>query len=166
MALVALTIASTITYVSDRDPSKQVVDVPIDPEDLSKGAKKETRIGDGATKFFLKPLDVFLKGYIYDNATHLVGKSGTDDVGIHTRINQTNIDAVRFGLAGFENFSDASGNPVKFKTVKDNVNGREYDAVATDVLNTLGLELIGELASQIKSASEVSAEEAKNSEPA
>ena len=82
------------------------------------------QIDEGATKFKLKSLDVFLMGYIYDNASTLSGKQGTDEVGIHTRMNQTNIECVRHGLAGFMNFADAKGNQIAFKTQKAVVNGR------------------------------------------
>ena len=83
-------------------------------------------------------------GYIYDNASSLVGKQGSDEVGIKTRVNQTNIDAVRFGLRGFKNFVDRTGNQVPFKNQKAVVNSREYDVVH-DIMNMLGVQLIAEL---------------------
>jgi hypothetical protein len=163
MALIALTVNDAVEYVSDRDPSKVKNNVPVDPADPKKGTKIEIEIKEGATKFFLKPLDVFLMGHIYDNASRLSGKSGSDEVGIHTRMNQTNIDAVRHGLTGFDNFVDKVGNAVKFSTKKDVVNGREYDVADDHVLQALGIQLIQELATEIKRISEVSAEEEKNS---
>lgn len=162
MALIALTVHDTVEYVSDRDPSKVVTKVPVDANDPKKGTKDHTEIKDGATKFFLKPLDVFLMGHIYDNASHLSGKSGSDEVGIKTRMNQTNIDAVRHGLTGFENFLDRKGNGIPFKTVKAVVNGREYEVAADSVLDSLGIQLIQELATEIKRISEVSTDEEKN----
>lgn len=166
MALIALTVNDAVTHVSDRDPCKVTRTVPVDPLDPSKGTKIETEIKEGATKFFLKPLDVFLMGHIYDNASVLSGKSGSDEVGIHTRMNKTNIDAVQHGLTGFENFADKKGNAVVFRTVKDTVNGREYDVADDAVLKALGIQLIQELASEIKRISEVSADEEKNSDEA
>ena len=163
MALIALTVNDAVEYVSDRDPCKVKNRVPVDPSDPKKGTKEEVEIKDGATRFYCKPLDVFLMGHIYDNASRLSGKSGSDEVGIHTRMNQTNIDAVRHGLSGFENFADKKGNAVVFKTVKATVNGREYDVAADSVLEALGIQLIQELATEIKRISEVSAEEEKNS---
>lgn len=162
MALIAMTVSDTIEHVSDRDPAKKKTTVPIDERDPSKGVREETVIEEGATVFFLKPLDVFLNGYIYDNASSLVGKEGSSEVGIKTRVNQTNIDAVRHGLAGFRNFADAKGNQIAFKTQKDVVNGREYDVVADEVMDKLGLRLIQELASKIKDISDVTAAEEKN----
>ena len=164
MAIVSLTVHDTVTYVSDRDPCKVKTQVPVDPADPSKGYKESIEIKDGATKFFLKPIDVFLKGHIYDNATVLQAKQGTDEVGFRTRVNQTNIEVVRHGLIGFENFLDKRGNAIPFKTVKANVNGREYDVASDEVLTALGLNLIQELAAEIKRISEVDQEEEKNSD--
>lgn len=166
MALIALTVNDAVEYVSDRDPCKVKHRVPVDPSDPKKGTKEEIEIKPGATKFFLKPLDVFLMGHIYDNASVLSGKSGSDEVGIHTRMNQTNIEAVRHGLAGFENFLDGKGNAIKFATVKAVVNGREYDVANDKVLEALGIQLIQELATEIKRISEVSTDEEKNSDAA
>jgi hypothetical protein len=166
MALIALTVNDAVTYVSDRDPSKVKTKVPVDPTDPSKGTKDHVEIKEGATEFGLKPLDVFLMGHIYDNASRLSGKSGSDEVGIHTRMNQTNIDAVRCGLAWVKNFQDKKGNAVVVKTVKADFNGREYDVAEDSVLQALGIQLIQELATEIKRISEVSAEEEKNSDAA
>lgn len=158
-----MTPADVIDYVSDADPSKKKVKKEI------KGAagdapvmKDVTEIGPGATVFKLKGLDVFLMGWIYDNASTL-SQSNASEVGIHTRINQTNIEAVRHGLAGFTNLTDAKGGQVSFKTQKAVVNGREYEVVADETLNVLGIRVIGELAREIKKISEVSGQEAKNS---
>ena len=132
------------------------------PSDPSKGEIIRDVIGEGATVFFLKPLDVFLMGYIYDNASTLSGKQDSNEIGIHTRVNQTNIDAVRHGLAGFKNFLNKSGSQVAFKTQKAVVNGREYEVASDDTMNMFGVQLIQELASKVKEISEVSAEEEKN----
>lgn len=163
MAIKALTLAHTFEHVSDTDPCKVKSQVPVDPEDPSKGTKEHVEIKEGATVFGLKPLDVFLIGYIYDNASSLSGKQGDDTVGIHTRVNQTNADAVKFGLAYFKNFKDEKGNDISVKTVKATVNGREYEAASDETLRYLGNRLIAELASQIKEKSEVGAAEEKNS---
>jgi len=163
MALIALTVHDTVEYVSDLDPAKTKQFVPIDPSDPTKGEEEREVIGEGATVFLLRPLDVFLMGHIYDSASVISGKQGDDTVGIHTRVNQTNIDAVRHGLAGFRNFADKYGNQVRFKTQKAVVNGREYEVVHDDIMNMFGVRLISELAQKIKDISEVSKEEEKNS---
>lgn len=162
MAIRALSLADTITHVLDSDPCKVTKQVPVD-EAVADGPKKTvTEIKEGATKFFLKPLDVFLMGYIYDNASTLSGKQGSEEIGIHTRVNQTNIEAVRFGLTGFSNFLDEKGE-VKWATQKAMINGREYDAVHDDVIKKLGVKEIAELAGKVKEISEVSKVDEKNS---
>jgi hypothetical protein len=159
VALIAMTTSDTLDYVSDVDPAKKTVKQPA----VDGGPDVETvEIGPGATIFKLKGLDVFLMGWIYDNASTLTQK-GVGEVGINTRINQTNIETVRHGLAGFANLTDRKGGQVAFKTQKAVVNGREYDVVADEVLNLLGIRLIGELAREVKRISEVSGAEAKNS---
>ncbi len=162
MALIAMTVSDTVEHVSEKDPARTVTKVLIDENDPAKGTRDEVNIGKGATKFFLKPLDVFLMGYIYDNASSLSGKEGSDEIGIKTRVNQTNIDAVRHGLAGFQNFLDAKGNHIKFSTTKIVVNGRDYEVADDETMRKLGIRLIQELATRIKEISEVSAEEEKN----
>ena len=163
MALIALSVADTIDYVSDKDPCKVPRQVPVDPSDPKKGNRTEYDIEPGATVFKLAALDVFLMGMIYDNASTISGKQGSDEVGINTRMNQTNIDAVRHGLVGFVNFSDKKGNAILFETQKAVIAGREYQVVADKVMNTLGIQLIAELAEKIKSISEVTVAEEKNS---
>lgn len=165
MAVKALTIGDTFEYVSNTDSCKKITQVLVDPNDPAKGKREHVEILPGATVFGLRPLDVFLMGYIYDNASSLSGKQGSDEVGIHTRVNQTNIDAVRFGLAYFKNFKHpTTGNDINVNTVKVTVNGREYDAADDATMQYLGVRLIAELAEEIKEKSEVSGEQEKNSE--
>ena len=64
------------------------------------------------------------------------------------------------------NFADKTGNAVVYATQKVVVNGRPYQVVSDAVMNTLGIQLIQELAEQIKKMSEVTAAEEKNSEEA
>ncbi len=164
MALVAMTTADTVPFVSIRDPQAVLKDVPNDAKDPSKGSHKEVdRWEDGASVFQVAPLDVFLMGSIYDNASVLAAKQGSDEVGIHTQINKTNIDAVRFGLKAIpDDWKTKNGAVVSFTTEKAKVNGREYEAASVSVLNSLGINLIAEMADKIKSLSDVSVLEEKN----
>ncbi|MCA1775268.1 MAG: hypothetical protein LC676_06565 [Loktanella sp.] len=166
MALTAITAHDTVDYVSEMDPCKTTEEVPVDPKNPKKGKKSVDKVLPGATIFHLKPLDVYLKGHIHDHASTLSGRRGEDSVGIQTHVNKTNIEAVRHGLAGFDNFSDQTGTPIKFETQNTMLNGREYTVVADRVLNLLGIRLIMELADEIKNLSEVSAGDEKNSAPA
>jgi len=157
-----MTTSDTVEYVSDRDPAKTKQTVFVDPADPAKGTVEKTVVGEGATVFVLKPLDVFLMSWIYDNASALTGKQGTDEVGIQTKVNQTNLDAVRHGLSGFRNFQDSKGAHVLFKTKKAIINSREYTVVDDDTMSCLGIKLISELADKIKEISDVSTGEEKN----
>lgn len=162
MAIRGTSISDTVDYVSDRDPCKEIKMVPVDPEKPEGLKKREVTIVGSPTIFKLKPLDVYLNGWIYDNAT--AWNQRGSDVGIQTRANETNIQAVKFGLAGIENLhSDDGGGAMTLRHIKANFNGRTYDAVPDAILNALGLQLIAELAAEIKKISEVSGVEAKNS---
>ena len=59
MALIAMTTADSVDYVSDLDPSKTRVktDKLVDPTDVSKGYVHDTVIKPGATTFKLRGLD-------------------------------------------------------------------------------------------------------------
>jgi hypothetical protein len=159
-----MTSADAIEYVSDLDPAKRKTKTARDPDDPSKGYEESWEIAPGATTFKLRSLDVFLMSMIHDNASRLMGKEGSSEFGIQTNVNQTNVQAVRHGLVGFTNFSDARGNAVVFATQKEVVNGRPYDVVADKVMNCFGVRLIQELAMKIKEISEVTPAEEKKSE--
>jgi hypothetical protein len=171
MALIAMTTSDQLDYVSILDPAKKLVKKPVKQSeaDLAAGLEEkekfveEFEIGPGATVFKLRGLDVFLMGHIYDNASSLSGKSGSDEVGIHTKVNATNLETVRHGLMGFVNFADSKGGQVVYKTEKAVVNGRKYDVVSEETMNALGIRLIQELSSEVKRISEVSRAEEKNS---
>ena len=162
MALIAMSSSDVIDFVSDLDPAKSKQATLIDPNDPSKGEIMSDTVGPGATVFQLKSLDVFLMGYIYDNASTLSGEQGSSAIGIHTRVNQTNIEAVRHGLVGFRNFADANGKHILFNTQTVVVNGRKYEVASDETVTRLGIRLIQELATKIKEISEVTAEEEKN----
>ena len=162
MALVAMTTSDAIDYVSDLDPSKRKTKTARDPANPAKGFIESWEIGPGATTFKLRSLDVFMMGTIYDNASMLKGTEGSNEFGIQTRVNQTNIEAVRHGLIGFTNFADGSGNQLAFETQKAVVNGRTYDVVSDKIMNAMGVRLISELAGKIKEISEVTPAEEKN----
>lgn len=164
MALISMTTANAVKYVSDLDPAKKSHTDFLDPKHPEKGGHIIEDIDwDKATVFHLRPLDVFLMGDIYDNAQRLTGKAGEQEVGIHTQMNKTNIDAVRFGLTGFDNFKDGKGKNNKFETEEVSRSGREYTVATDAMLNLLGIQLIQELAGKIKEISEVSQAEEKNS---
>lgn len=162
MALEAMTTADAVKYVSDLDPAKKYVDAPVDPDQPDGPKKKVEQIDEAAATFFeLRPLDVFLQGWIYDNASSMRGEQGKPGVDLVTKVNQTNLDMVRFSLAGWSNFK-SKGNAIAFKSKTDFVNGREYTVADDESIRLLGIKLVAELATKIRQISEVSAFEAKN----
>jgi len=157
-----MSVADSIRYVSDMDPAKTKVWVHVNPDDPESPKNEVEKIEADATIFHLGALDVFLMGHIYDNASSLTGREGSDEVGIHTRVQQTNLETVRFGLKGWENFKAADGSDLKYTTTKLNKNGRSYVTASDEVLNALGVQLIQELAGKIKELSTVSKAQSKN----
>lgn len=165
MALMGMTLADTVDYVSNKDPAKIIKLVPVDDTKPDGEKRVETIIAANASIFKLRPLSVFMKGWVYDNASQVVHRNG--DARVEARYNETNIQAVRFGLVSVENFhTDKAGNNLTWKPIKVTFNGREYEAVPDNVLSMFGLELVAELAAEIKRISEVSVVEEKNSEEA
>lgn len=162
MAIHALTVGETFPYVLNADPAKKKVPLLVDPNDPKKGEIITDEIGEDATVWNLGTLDVFLLGYIYDSASTLQGQQGSDEIGIKTHVNKTNIEAVRFGLKSVENWNTAKGVGQSVDFVEKVVNGRKYQALTDDTLMKIGLRAIAELAGEIKKASEVAAEEEKN----
>jgi len=161
MALRGITRLDEIEYVSNTDPAKVTRQVPVDPKDPKKGKRTEVEIQEGATVFLLRPLDVFLMGRIYDRA-QTVGNREDGSVSVETHINSTNIDAVRYGLAGWRHFLDEDGNEIEFDTKRVYTNGRKYQVASDECISRLGIQLISELAGEIKKISEVSKDEEKN----
>jgi hypothetical protein len=113
--------------------------------------------------FTLGVLDVFIMGVIYDETSSISRGDDPTKVGIVTRLNQANIEAVRFGLRGWRNLKDAQGNDLAFRTVKRSVAGREYAVASDECLARLGIRDVRELAQVIKDKSEVGRDEEKNS---
>lgn len=160
MALIGITRADTFDYVSETDPCRKTIRIP--DEEHGEGTREEVLVEEGATVFELGVLDVFLMGMIYDKSTSITRHEGSEDVGFQTRVNQTNIETVRFGLKGWRNFKNATGDDIPFVTEKRFVNGREYLQAADACLNALGIRLIRELGQEIKAKSEVTGHDAKN----
>jgi hypothetical protein len=172
MALFASTTADTVEYVSRKDPARgDHKPVWVDEKDKSKGevltsADIQKFRENGATIFVLKPLDVYLMGTIYDNASVLRGSQDSETIDIHTKTNATNIDAVKYGCVGFENFRvKGDGNPtLKYESEEVMLAGREYRVMKPHLLTAIrDITLIAELADRIKKISEVDTDEEKNS---
>lgn len=178
MAITAHTRSDTFPYVLDRDPAKKrKKNIPLDPDNTSAGEiitpgnpvqldNSDFDIDwDNATVFHLHGLDVFLHGYIFDNASSFsASSSGEGAFDVKTFQNRTNIEMVRFGMTtAWRNFKDKKGNDIPFRTVKRTINGREYEAADDASIDNLDLRAIAELAARIREASEVTGDDEKKS---
>lgn len=140
MALQGMSRLETIDYESVRDPDR--------------GNAK-------ATRFFLHPLDVVSQAQLNDASTTV-----TTDGQIAINSQKNAVDCVRRALHGWANFRDEKGNDIPFTTVERETDGRRVKLASDDALEHLGLELIRELAGQVRSFNRVSKVEAGNSDAA
>lgn len=163
MAIVGISKGDLVAYVSDDDPCKKIGKVPVDASDPSKGLKEETQITEGATVFNIGGLDVFMMGWIYDRGQSITRDAVEGEMGIQTKMNATAIEACRFGVRSWENFKDANGNDIEYKTNKRIVLGRDYVGLTDECLLTMGIRLVTELGNKIKEISNVTPADAKNS---
>jgi hypothetical protein len=144
MALVGLRIGATRSFQSKTDPAKGT---------------------EEATTFHLKTLSSRVHMDLRDRATKFVPNPETPDtMAAEWRPNLIAHDTVRFGLGGWENFTDEDGNDLPFDTVKRVVGNATYECVSDDCMDYLNPELIRELSDAINAANELSEEEAKNSD--
>jgi len=70
-------------------------------------------------------------------------------------------DSVRYGLKGFKNYK-IGGKEVEFKSQKTNELGFEFEAVTLDVIDTIPLTVVSEIATEICNNSKLSELEEKN----
>jgi hypothetical protein len=145
MAIKALTLSAVQTVESAQDPAAGTPD---------------------ATKFTIGALDAFVSSWINDRMLTFTDSDGDAKSAAQVKLHEANIDTVRFGLKSWENYQDAKGNNVEFKTAKRIVLGKPYVVVADECLAVMHQELIAELAYKIKRINEVSAEDAGKSDAA
>lgn len=142
MAIKALTLSSVKTIESALDPARGTAD---------------------ATRFTIGALDAFVSAYVSDR---MLTFSDSDLGGIQTaqvKMNEADLEVVRFGLKGWENFKDARDNDIEFKTVERILQGKKYTVVDTDRLALMAQELIRELAREIRFINTVTEDDAKKS---
>ena len=72
------------------------------------------------------------------------------------------IEYVMFGLRGFNNFIDAKGRPIEFKTTPKVVNGQTYHVLSENILKVIPEAAIKELAAKIKELNSIRDEDVKN----
>jgi len=77
------------------------------------------------------------------------------------KFNQYQLDIVRFGLKGWQNFLGADGKERPFKTKRLSRGGKSYEVVSDESLAYLPVRVIRELADVILNWNQLSEEEKK-----
>lgn len=72
------------------------------------------------------------------------------------------IEVVKFGLKGFENFKDKSGNNILFEQTARHLGNRVFDVVTDNIINIIPMQIIAELGAEILRIQNLSSEEIKN----
>ena len=142
MAIKALTLSSVKLIESESDPAKGTAD---------------------ATRFTIGAIDAFVSAYVFDRTLTFTEADAGGIATAQVKMSEANLEAVRFGLRGWENFKDQSGNDVPFTTSDRIVMGKKYVAVADDCLALLNQDLVRELAAAIRRINEVGPDDAKKS---
>lgn len=117
-----------------------------------------------ASTFVLGAIDVFVNTAIFDKSLKFSSNDGGDVAQV--MLNEMNLEMVRFGLKGWRNFKGVDGNDTPFQVSNRTVLGKTYQVVSDDCLQMLGIELIRELAGEIRKFNSLSKEEAKKSDGA
>jgi hypothetical protein len=140
MSIVALNLSAVKTFYSKYDPSE----------------------GDERTEFTLGAIDGFVNAAVFDKA--LEWKSS--DAGTQTasvKMNEMDMEVVRFGLKGMRNFKDRDDNEIPFTTQNRTIMGKDYQVVSQDVLRAIPTVVIRELCAEIRTLNTLTKEEGKNS---
>ncbi len=143
MAIKALTLDNEWEFQSEHDPMKGKA---------------------GATVFMLGALDSRIFGKIRDMATRVHVDPNRPDDEVESSIAQSEVwwHACLFGIRGWKNFKDGSGD-VKFKTTIRNVSGKSYTVVDEEILRLLPGEIVTEIAQEVMKGNTLEEEDAKKS---
>lgn len=143
MALVGIRVGATREYELKRDPERGT------PE---------------ATKFLIGTVLARVAGWIKDRAATFTGSpDGGSEITAAFHGNDAAYDLVRFGLKGWSNFRNDTGNDLPFKTESRIIKGVSLDAVTDECMDALSLEDIRELSEEIEKANTVDPAEGKTS---
>lgn len=116
--------------------------------------------GEDKTIFQLGTIDSFVRAYVDDTHLNIKKEDGSfDDVAIHHKY----LEFVKFGLKGWKNFKDASGQDIQFKSEEVSLPRLGKRAVASDEsLKCLDLKWIIELGLEIIAHNSLSKADSKN----
>lgn len=147
--LTGLRLNATKEYISEQDEAKGT---PTENED--------------ATIFTIGTISRRVAVYIKDKTTSFRSDEDAGEAGMVAdfKMNLVAYETVRFGLRGWKNFKDADGNPIPFKTEKEELANGTYDVVTAKCLDAIPYDVMLELSGQINEINEVSKKEEDKSE--
>ncbi len=143
MAITALTLSATKNYVSDLDPAKK--DNP-----------------EHATNFVLGAIDTFVNSHVFDRALEFKQGESNNVQSAGIKMNEMDVETVRFGLKDIKNLKDGDGNDIPFTTQVRVILGKTYNVVSEEILRILPLGVQRELAREIRNINTLTKAEAKN----
>ncbi|TAK56695.1 MAG: hypothetical protein EPO24_10895 [Bacteroidetes bacterium] len=117
------------------------------------------------TIFHLGVVDGVLLSAIEDTQTQFAvsnaGSSGAPDISVN--VHGKNVELVKFGLKGWENFKDKKNNHIQFKTQSYSIpRVGSRVGIHEECLKRLSKAVIAELAGEILNASELTKAQEKN----
>ncbi len=117
------------------------------------------------TTWFLGHLDSIMQAQIDDEVTVFEANVKNPEGSSKTtlKLNQSKVELVRFGLKNVENFiHPETKEPIPFKRVSMPRKGKNFNVVSDTFLSLIPIEIIYELADQIKSVNTFTESEEKN----
>lgn len=118
------------------------------------------------TTFIIGVLDSLIKSKLQDlGMVYKYNPEAPKDSVAEARMDiaKQELEFVRFGVKGIENFKDKKGVEIPFKTVKRMVGNTEYQIVSDETLKYIPLNAIRELAQVISDENKIGEAERKNS---
>jgi len=140
--------------------------IGINVYDTKKFISRHDTDKENPTTWEIGVLDSLLKAKVKDGSTvfeYDPQEPSNSKAKTTLNINQSNIDIVRFGLKGVENFIDPrTKKPVEFNTIAITRSGKSYNVVTDEILRMIPPPILDELAKEINKNSDISGEEEKN----
>jgi len=141
MAITAISIGQTWEFISKYDPDRE-----------------------NPTVFVLQVLPARVLAHLQDEATVFEVGDNPNERATKLRLNATDYEIVRFGLADIRNLRDEHGQEIKFSTERVNRWGKSYTVASHQILDRLPQVVIKELAEEILQKNTLSEGERKNSD--
>ena len=109
-------------------------------------------------------LDSRIRAKLDDDTTVFsISPGNVNETNTHLKASHKNLETVRFGLKGFDNFLDEKGKPIKYSTEIINIFGKSYTIVAQSILDIIPMTVVSRLAQEIIKENILSEKEIKNS---